>query len=104
MQGQFFTVITPDPSTPGRMLIKLGVVKKEIGDSLVLAFQARGYTFTNIVPVDKLTNFAFFDSAEDRQTFLRELQASANAKAGASPSESGQETTQAQPSGQELPQ
>jgi hypothetical protein len=78
MQGKFFTVISPDPKVQGRMLIKLGVVKKELGDCLVLTFQAKDYNFTNIIHADKLVNFAFFDTAEQRQQFLRELMASAS--------------------------
>jgi hypothetical protein len=99
MQGQFFTVITPDPNTPGRLLIKLGVVKKELGDSLVLCFQAKGYNFTNIVKADKLTNFAFFDTAADRQTFLRELVSQQTPTAAApSPEGSTAESPPADPS------
>jgi hypothetical protein len=89
MQGNFFTVITPDQNQPGRLLIKLGVVVKELGDSLVLRFHAKDYTFTNIIKADKLSNFAFFDTAAERQAFLLELVAGTTPKAEASPSESG---------------
>ena len=96
MEGQYFTVITPDPNTPGRLLIKLGVVKRILGDSLVLTFQAKDYNFTNIIKADKLANFAFFDTAEQRQAFLRDLVANTTPKEAASPSSPSQEVAQPQ--------
>ena len=77
MQGQFFVHIGPDPRTPGRMLIKTGVVAAVLGgDHLLLEFQANGYRFKNVLAPELLKSFAFFDTAEERQAFIDELMAS----------------------------
>ena len=78
MQGNFFVHAGPDPRNPQRMLVKSGIVKSQIGENMwLLEFQAQGYRFSNVLAADKLTNFAFFETEEERKAFMADLMASA---------------------------
>jgi hypothetical protein len=79
MLGLFFVHISPDPrpEAAGRMLIKTGIVKSQVGaDRWLLQFDAKGYKFANVFRGEQLENFGFFETALARQEFISELIAS----------------------------
>lgn len=78
MQGQFFVHVGADPrGAEGRMLIKSGVVKSQVGAGhWLLEFNAKGYNFSNVLRAEQLESFAFFNTAGARDAFIAELVAS----------------------------
>ena len=77
MLNMLFCHISPDPTTPGRMLIKTGSVKAAVGvGRWLLEFQGKNYAFANVFSAEALEGFAFFNTAAERQAFIADLMAS----------------------------
>lgn len=75
MKGQFFAHIVPDPKQDGRINVRIGTVKSEVGPgSWLLEFvSGSGYRFSNVFSAEQLQQFAFFNSAPERTAFLKDI-------------------------------
>jgi hypothetical protein len=74
MLGLFFVNISPDPRAEGRLLIKTGLVKSQVGaDRYLLEFNGKGYNFSNVFRAEQLESFAFFNTPAARAAFIEEL-------------------------------
>ena len=74
MKGQFFVHIRPDERSPSGRIVQTGRVEGAVGNNhWMLRFNGKGYTFKNVVPTEALSNFAFFETEQERAAFLLEL-------------------------------
>ena len=91
MIGKQFVHFSKDPTIEGRINVKTGSVKRELGGGthFYLEFAGKNFKFGNVFSAEQLTAFAFFNTEADAIAFTNELiaqQGAASAPRAALPS------------------
>lgn len=82
MRGQLFVHFAEDNQVPGRINIRTGIVKRELGaEHFYLEFQGAKLKFGNVFSAAQLTGFAFFSTEVEQKAFIDELLAQQQANA-----------------------
>lgn len=71
MQNQLFIRLAADANDPDVINVQTGKVVGTVGvDKLLLKFYGKDHSINHVVSIDKLDDFAFFDSPKDQAAYL----------------------------------